>query len=162
MAVRCVADSGAGGTIVTSVTGTSGQITATPTSGAVVVALAAGQIIPAATTAWVPTDASGATLSLTINGAGYAVYGPVVYAWASITYPTTANTSQGQIGGLPFTIKNSAAAGGSFNINGLATDYGVPQINTTNFKLFAAGGTPRLNSSLSTGTILFQFWYPTA
>lgn len=47
MAVRGTVDAGAGGSLVTSVTGTANQITATPTTGAVVVSLPAAITLPA-------------------------------------------------------------------------------------------------------------------
>jgi hypothetical protein len=51
---------------------------------------------------WTPTDASGASLSLTAAG-NYTKIGRLVTVRFSITYPTTSSTSSAIIGGLPFT-----------------------------------------------------------
>jgi hypothetical protein len=115
-----------------------------------------------ATTAWTPSDQSGATLVLTINGAGYTVFGNMVHVWASITFPVTANGSQITIGGLPFTVKNSNGVGGGFGVFGLSSDHGQFVKNTTTLQVLQSGGTARANSSYSAGTFYFQAWYPTA
>jgi hypothetical protein len=52
---------------------------------------------------WTPTDASGAGLSITNNSARYTKVGRQVSLVGSITYPVTANGSNAQIGGFPFT-----------------------------------------------------------
>jgi hypothetical protein len=51
---------------------------------------------------WTPTDASGAGLTLTVTAARYTKIGRLVTVIADITYPTTANSSSAEIGGLPF------------------------------------------------------------
>jgi len=52
---------------------------------------------------WTPTDASGAGLTLTINTtSNYVKIGSMVYAVCSITFPSTINAAQVNIGGLPF------------------------------------------------------------
>ena len=51
---------------------------------------------------WTPTDGSGAGLSITNNSARYTRVGRQVSLVASITYPVTANGSNAQIGGFPF------------------------------------------------------------
>lgn len=71
MAVRGTVDAGAGGTLVTSVTGTANQVTASPTTGAVVVGLAAiAQIATslAIAGATIGTDALGVTGTATVSG----------------------------------------------------------------------------------------------
>lgn len=50
---------------------------------------------------WLPTDASGAALALTINDARAVQVGRLVFASFSITWPATANGSVAKIGGLP-------------------------------------------------------------
>ena len=55
---------------------------------------------------WTPTDASGASLTLTTSGTqNYVKIGSLVFVNCYVTYPTTSNTSQALIGGLPFTSK---------------------------------------------------------
>lgn len=60
---------------------------------------------------WTPTDASGAGLSLTVGTAKYTKIGRMVMVQASITYPTTTNTSSAIIGGLPYTSSNTQRGG---------------------------------------------------
>ncbi|KFC12272.1 phage tail fiber protein [Trabulsiella guamensis ATCC 49490] len=58
---------------------------------------------------WVPTDVSGATLTLTLNGPQtYVRNGNVVVCTIDVSYPATADASAAAIGGLPF---NSATTG---------------------------------------------------
>lgn len=52
---------------------------------------------------WTPTDASGASLSLTVTSAKYTKIGRQVTVYFFLTYPITANASFATIGGLPFT-----------------------------------------------------------
>jgi len=57
---------------------------------------------------WTPTDASGAGLTLTVNGTQfYTRVGRVITVSFNISYPATANVSAAIIGSLPF---NSVAA----------------------------------------------------
>ena len=62
---------------------------------------------------WTPTDASGASLSLTVASAAYTRIGRLVTCQAEFTYPTTTNVSAAIIGGLPFT---ASALGGGFSM----------------------------------------------
>jgi hypothetical protein len=64
---------------------------------------------------WTPTDASGAGLSLTVSGTpSYTKIGRMVTVMALVTYPSTANTSNQLLGGLPFTSSGSAGDPGGF------------------------------------------------
>jgi hypothetical protein len=56
--------------------------------------------------AWTPTDASGASLSLTVNAASYTKIGRSCYISAYITYPTNSSIAAQQLGGLPFTTRS--------------------------------------------------------
>lgn len=51
---------------------------------------------------WTPIDSSGAGLTLTGVSAAYTVHGNIVFAYANLTYPSTANAGQATLGGLPF------------------------------------------------------------
>ena len=53
-------------------------------------------------TTWTPTDTSGASLTLSIQNATYTQLGNLIFVNAKIIYPSTADTSQVSIGGLPF------------------------------------------------------------
>jgi hypothetical protein len=64
---------------------------------------------------WTPTDQSGAGLSLTVaSSPSYTKIGRMVTVMARITYPSTANTSNQLLGGLPFTSSGSAGDPGGF------------------------------------------------
>jgi hypothetical protein len=65
---------------------------------------------------WTPTDASGASLSITLTGeAKYVKIGNQVFFTASqINYPSTASGLSAKIGGLPFT--NTGANTGTHNL----------------------------------------------
>jgi hypothetical protein len=58
---------------------------------------------------WTPIDSSGAGLTFASPSGKYTKIGRQVTAWAALTYPSTADGSNSAIGGLPFTIFNSAA-----------------------------------------------------
>lgn len=102
---------------------------------------------------WTPTDVSGAGLTLT-SVAEYVKIGAIVYCLFSITYPTTADATVAQIGGLPFTVKNvlsnrggstyqitsatsavatvsAVLAGTAFKLNNVAGSGNVTNINLT-------------------------------
>jgi hypothetical protein len=52
---------------------------------------------------WTPTDASGAGLTLSVNGAFYIKVGALVHVNVYFSFPSTANTAPVSITGLPFT-----------------------------------------------------------
>ena len=52
---------------------------------------------------WTPTDASGASLTFTLNAATYTKIGRLVTCNMALTYPVTASVLTARIGGLPFT-----------------------------------------------------------
>ena len=55
---------------------------------------------------WVPTDASGASLAITGSAFRYTKIGRAVTIQGTITYPTTADTTAGRIGGIPFAFSD--------------------------------------------------------
>jgi len=59
---------------------------------------------------WTPTDASGASLSITKYSATYTRIGRVVTVQMDIGYPSTVSASTAVIGGLPFTSANNNGA----------------------------------------------------
>ena len=66
---------------------------------------------------WTPIDASGAGLTLTVLDATYTKIGRLVQCYAQVSYPSTSNTAQAQIGGLPFTnIAGNGANHGAFTV----------------------------------------------
>ena len=122
------------GTIITTaggaaISGTTGAFTTTVgVGGATPAASGAGITFPATASAssdantlddyeegtWTPSDASGASLSITFNNASYTKIGRLVYIRCStIVYPSTANTSLATIGNLPFTNTSGNVGGGA-------------------------------------------------
>jgi len=59
---------------------------------------------------WTPTDISGASLALTSVGGWYQKVRNWVHFTGGFTYPVTASGATAAIGGLPYTVKNSAYA----------------------------------------------------
>jgi hypothetical protein len=89
---------------------------------------------------WTPNDASGASLSFTINGTSrYVKIGQQVTLITSLTYPSTANTSAATIGGLPFSAISGTVGGGALGYTG-----GLPIL------IYGTGGTLRVYRSDST------------
>jgi len=112
--------------------------------------------------AWIPTDQSGASLSLTVYNATYTKVGRLVEIQASITYPSTASTADAQIGGLPF-----PAAAGNDNTGGIcfsATNVnlnitGLIARSNTKFFLETIAGVSVSNLNMSSKVIKFFGWY---
>jgi len=111
---------------------------------------------------WTPTDNSGAGLSFTSVSAQYVKVGSMLVAQMSVTYPTTANTNQAGIAGLPFTTANFDNAGG-FNRYGTAAAYVFATLsaNGTSGSLFTIGGGGINNATLSAKRIDFTYVYRT-
>ena len=112
---------------------------------------------------WTPIDASGASLSLTVTGAGYMQIGKMCLVWGVVVFPSTASGASVKLGGLPFTVQNSTGVGGRVPLPGVAggSDYLTPLPNTKTFSAFDSSGVARANSAYTTATMAFQFWYPT-
>ena len=82
-----------------------------------------GQIdafVPPVYGTWTPTDQSGAGLVMTGGGNGnYAKWGKLLYVQIQLVFPSTANSAQALVGGLPFTASAHC---------GLYQSYGGPQV----------------------------------
>jgi hypothetical protein len=70
---------------------------------------------------WTPNDSSGAGLVLTASGGRYVKVGRFVQFWFRAQYPSTSNTSNAVIGGLPYAAQSGGAGSldiaGSWNTN---------------------------------------------
>jgi hypothetical protein len=66
-------------------------------------------------TSWTPSDQSGAGLTLSATNCVYVRVGPIFFVFADFSYPTTADTHQALVGGLPFSTQVNAV---NFDING--------------------------------------------
>jgi len=108
---------------------------------------------------WTPTDASGAGLTLTVNGTQfYTKVGRTVTVSFNITYPATADASFAILGGLPFTsvaMSHQAVIYNSLNLIGT-----VGGSSTSLILFLTSTYTQPINSQLSTlnvqGTLTYQ------
>jgi hypothetical protein len=116
---------------------------------------------------WIPTDGSGASLAITVNGtAQYVKVGKFVMAWASITYPATADASLNLISGLSFACVNNVGmrGGGTIGTHNIGTDSGVLVTNggtTLTFRNLITDAS-YTNVQLSGKTMYFMVSYLTA
>lgn len=105
-------------------------------------------------TTWTPADNSGAALSLTINYATYSRVSNIIRFTASITYPSTADTDNAIIGGLPQpTNRVEIILGMVSNI------LVIPQVSGTTLILYDAQGNALENAQLSNHTLLISGTY---
>lgn len=114
-------------------------------------------------TTWTPTDASGAGLIFTGVSASYTKIGNMVYAYAALTYPSTADASAAKIGGLPVTVPNQdyAAVPCTFSTNAFATvTFALLLKGTTTFGLYKATEAGALNSDMSGKAVNLICIYP--
>lgn len=117
---------------------------------------------------WTPSDASGATLTFTSVSCQWTQIGNIVYAYGTLTYPSTVNASQAVIGGLPVSVPNQTYAATPHyirtNAAGLtANTLAFPIVNTATFNIFLTGNASGiLNSTLSGATLWFMLIYPAA
>ena len=100
---------------------------------------------------WTPIDNSGASLSFTYAGtARYTKIGRFVFVNLYINYPSTSNTANANIGGLPFT----SSGGATFTYlvgraGSLAVSIGQVNASTTEMGLFLDSDTAITNNQLS-------------
>lgn len=108
---------------------------------------------------WVPTDGSGAGLTLTTGVCRWTKIGRVVTANFNLTYPATADGSSSVIAGLPFLNKGWAAVNIGYTtvstlLRGLTSD------DERYFLWYKADGSRPLNSDLSganiKGTVVYE------
>jgi hypothetical protein len=127
-------------------------------------------VVPLATTAWTPTDQSGAGLTFTVTDARYIQAGALVFAWCDITWPATGSGVQAKIS-LPVTPRTPTAdmvigdvtgtfTFGSYNSQVLITA-AAPTIGAIQYN-DATGDHAITNTILSSKKVRIQFMYPTA
>lgn len=139
-----------------------GDLTGTLTAGGLTVTgIENKTVVPAA---WTPADGSGAGLTFTSVSAGYTRLGNMVFAYATVIYPTTADGTNAVITGLPFAAPNVAYAVTPAIVlpNGGTTAMAlVPVPNSITAKLVnSATGAPLTNANVSTLTLSFLLIYP--
>jgi hypothetical protein len=109
---------------------------------------------------WVPTDASGASLTLSTGVCRWTKIGRIVTVNFNLTYPTTADGSSSVIGGLPFLNKGFAAVNIGYTtvttlLRGLTSD------DQYHFLWYKADGSRPTNAELSTANIKGTISYET-
>jgi len=124
-------------------------------------AIGASTLTDYETGTWTPTDASGASLTFSITAATYTKVGRLVYVFAYINYPVTANSSAAVIGGLPFTQlgSNSYSAGVARSPNVTNTLLGQVNSGNTNIVLQSGGSSTPTNANLSNNYLVLTIVY---
>ena len=110
---------------------------------------------------WVPTDGSGAGLSLTVNSASYVKVGSLVTLSAYITYPVNVNGNGAAIGGKPFDTIAANYFLGTGRSSAYANDPVTIQTNpgVANILTLYVGNTSFANAVLSGATFFFSITY---
>lgn len=113
------------------------------------------------TGSWTPTDASGAALSLTTS-ASYTIIGNIVFAYAQIIFPATADASGNVISGFPATSGNAnyAIQGHVSSSTSATVRYFTMLSNNTAGIFYDATGTRLQNVQLSGTTNQIMVIYP--
>jgi hypothetical protein len=109
---------------------------------------------------WVPTDQSGASLTLSTGVCRWTKVGRIVTANFNLTYPSTSDGSSTVIGGLPFINKGFAAVNIGYTtvstlLRGLTSD------DQYYFLWYKADGSRPTNAELSTANIKGTISYET-
>ena len=112
---------------------------------------------------WTPTDASGAGLTFTVSGtATYIRIGKLVTVQVFLTFPTTVNTTQALIGGLPFTSAASTYSEASVFTNSGLTFNAYLGASVSSFDFRNNTNTNYTNANLSTKFVVVTLTYRSA
>jgi hypothetical protein len=112
---------------------------------------------------WTPADNSGASLTFTGAAGHWQKIGNLIFAWFTLTFPSTANGSTVSISGLPATVANndqSIVASVVHNTGGANMSYARVTKNTATFALFSKDAGQFTNSQMSTLTLSGMIVYP--
>jgi len=111
-------------------------------------------------TSWTPTDQSGGGLTFTGVSAQYCQHGNMVFAYGTLTFPSTADTHQATIS-LPVAVPNQSYAAVFGSILGYAANEFIKAVaGTSTAQILGAALATQQNSNLSTKTITFMIVYP--
>jgi hypothetical protein len=147
--------SAAGTGTVTQIVAGSAAVTGTCTTSCAVVS----QTAP---TTWTPADGSGSSLVFANVSASYTQIGNMVFAYASLAYPTTASGAPAALSGFPVTAANHPYAV-QCNVSytsGLAGVKIAMIAGQTNALLYTPAGAAATNAQMTAGTINFMCIYP--
>tara|TARA_Y100000004_G_scaffold140869_1_gene160122 strand:- start:297 stop:1055 length:759 start_codon:yes stop_codon:yes gene_type:complete len=115
---------------------------------------------------WTPVDVSPASLSITVQSAFYRKIGSLVAVQAYVVYPTTSNTNNATLGGLPFAGISGAGSYGAFAVgySDYSTMFQILKLasGSTTLDFRVAGGQNVLNSNFSAKSIIFSGVYVSA
>ena len=105
---------------------------------------------------WVPTDASGAGLTLTVSACRYTKIGRAVTIQGIIAYPSTVSASNAVIAGLPFAYTDTALMSLSYTQVAYASLAWVIGVSGyTELYLLTPSGGNTTNATMSTNQIRF-------
>lgn len=114
------------------------------------------------TKSWTPTDDSGAGLVFAVTSAAWTQIGRLVFAYALVTYPATADASAAVIGGLPVVAPGLGyAEQGFLSFTTSANASKIKAIGGTNTaQFFTAVGGAVTNANMSGTQNNFMLIYP--
>ncbi len=114
------------------------------------------------TKSWTPTDVSGASLVFTVTSAAWTQIGRLVFAYAQVTYPVTANGLAAVIGGLPVVAPGFGYANQGFlSYTTSANASKITAVSGSNTaKFFTATGGAVTNANMSSTLNYFMLIYP--
>lgn len=135
----------------------SGDVSLGASGGTTIGSIGGASVTPGA---WTPADASGAALAFTGVSAGYTQIGNMVFAYATLTYPSTADGSNASISGLPFPVPNKAYAAIAAIVEGITLTVLKAVQNSSVAAFLTQAGVAQINSTLSTKTLTFILIYP--
>lgn len=113
---------------------------------------------------WTPIDTSGGSLSLSAANGYYVKIGSSVWVWYQIQYPSTGDTNNTKITGLPFSAAINSTYSGSISI----TNYGYSDIlgmfepSEGGFRFRNYSNAGLTNANLSTAFVYGTAFYRTA
>lgn len=125
--------------------------------------LSCADLTDCTTGSWTPSDQSGATLTFTSVSANYTKIGNMVFVYGTLTWPSTSNSANVLIGGLPFTAANAEYGYAPFfaNTGANAATYGTVLKNSTTFNMQnISTGASLTNANMSLKQIRFTVAYP--
>lgn len=105
---------------------------------------------------WTPTDASGASLSLTITNAKFHKVNGVLKIWADITYPATASGASAKLGGIPFVPLSTQGSFSFTRISALGIGSLEGYANVSSEIVLLNNGASVLNSDLTGKRFIFS------
>lgn|ERR1700733_133254 len=110
---------------------------------------------------WTPTDQSGAGLTFTSVSAQFCQYGNLVFAYGTLTYPSTVDATNAKIS-LPVGVPNQPyAAVSSVSGSSAATSLVMRSvINSSTAVFFTSAGVQTTNVQLTLQVLHFMLIYP--